>query len=483
MTTQTQTPVRIGGELWTGDGTVDVHNPYGGEVVGRVPLCGAEEVDRACASAARALARGGFPQHQRAEVLDRAAGLLRQRAEEFTERIVTESGKPVRTARGEVARCSDTLTFAAVEARKLSGEVVPMEASGSGAGKLALALRVPIGVVGAITPFNFPLNLVAHKLAPAIAAGCPVVLKPAPQTPLTGVAFVELLVEAGLPADWISVVTDTRAEAGGPLVEHDVPRLITFTGSAPVGWSIASKAPRKRVLLELGANSPVIVEPGTDLEFLAAKIKVAGFSHAGQSCISVQRILVHRSIHAELVAAVAEAAGSAVCGDPRDEATDVGPLIAPAEADRVRAWIEEAVAGGAELVCGGTLTDDGILRPTVVDRPPSESDLCRKEIFGPVVATIPYDDFDEAIRLANDTDFGLHVGVFTNDLDKALDAARRLEFGGVLVNEVPTFRADQQPYGGIRESGNTREGPAYAVIEMTELRFVSYEPPPKSIPG
>ena len=471
----TVTTIRLAGSMHAGRETVDVRNPYGGDVVGVVPLCGPDEVDRACRSAADALARGDFPQYRRAEVLERAASLMRDRIEEFAQRIMLESGKPIRTARGEAARCADTLIFAAVEARKLAGEVVPAEASASGAGKFAFALRMPIGVVAAIAPFNFPLNLVAHKLAPAIAAGCPVVLKPAPQTPLSGIALVELLVEAGLPEDWISVVCDTRAEAGGPLFEHEIPRMVTFTGSAPVGWSIAGKAPRKKVSLELGANSPLIIEPDADLDAIVEKVKVAGFSHAGQSCISVQRIIVQREVHERFVASVAKAAESLVVGDPADEATDVGPLIAPREADRVKGWIEEATAVGAELVTGGTVTDDGILRPTVVDRAPRDTNLCAKEVFGPVVVTIPYDEFDEALELANDTAFGLHVGVFTSDLGKALRAARELDFGGVLVNEVPTFRADQQPYGGIRDSGNTREGPKYAVEEMTELRFVSFQ--------
>lgn len=466
------TPVRIAGEPRTTDSAVDVTNPYGGDVVGRVPLCGEKEVDDACRSAAAALARRDFPQYARARVLETASGLMRERAAEFARLICAESGKPIRTARVEAARCVDTLTFAAAEARRLTGEMVPAEASETGQGKLMFALRVPIGVVAAITPFNFPLNLVAHKLAPAIAAGCPVVLKPAPQTPLSGIALVELLVEAGLPSDWISVVTDAGTDAGVPLVAHDVPRMVTFTGSVGVGWSIAAAAPRKKVALELGASSPVIVEPDADVAVLAAKVKVAGFAHAGQSCISVQRVIVHRDIHAETVDALCAAAESIVLGDPADERTDMGPLIAAAETERVQAWIGAAVDRGGRLVTGGRVRD-GILLPTIVDGAPRDTDLCAREVFGPVVVTIPYDDFGEAVAIANDTDFGLHAGVFTGDLATALNAVRDLDFGGVLVNEVPTFRADQQPYGGLRDSGNTREGPAYAIEEMTELRFVS----------
>jgi acyl-CoA reductase-like NAD-dependent aldehyde dehydrogenase len=472
-----QTPVPIGGEPFTGGSgdPVEIVNPYDGSVIAVVPRCGAHEVDRACRAATTALARHDFSQHERAAVLERAAALLRTRTDEFADTITVESGKPIRTAHVEASRTVDTLTFAAVEARRLTGDVVPMEASASGSGKLAFTLRVPIGVVAAITPFNFPLNLVAHKLAPAIAAGCPVVLKPAPQTPLSGLKLIDLLLEAGLPPDWISAVTDSGKEAGEPLVAHETPAMVTFTGSAPVGWSIAGAAPKKKVALELGANSPVIVEPGADLEAIAGKIRVAGFSHAGQSCISVQRVIVHHDVHEEMVTLLRKEAESLVVGDPRDHATEVGPLIRPAEADRVKQWVDEAVARGAQLVTGGASAGHGILQPTVVDRAPADTNLCRREVFGPVVVTIPYDDFDDALAIANNTDFGLHVGVYTSDLTKALTAARRLQFGGVLVNEVPTFRADQQPYGGVRESGNTREGPAYAVKEMTELRFVSLQ--------
>ncbi len=471
------TPVRIGGELVhsTDAEPVEVTNPYGGDVVATVPRCGPDEVDRACEAARAAFERDDLPQHRRARVLERAAELLRDRIDDFARTITEESGKPIRTARGEARRCVDTLTFAAVEARKLSGELLPMDASESGAGKVAFAMRIPIGVVAAITPFNFPLNLVAHKLAPAVAAGCPVVLKPAPQTPLSGLKLCDLLVEAGLPEDWISSVTDAGKEAGEPLVAHDVPTMVTFTGSAPVGWSIAAAAPKKRVALELGSNSPLVVEPDTDVEAIAATVRVAGFSHAGQSCISVQRIIVHRDVHSEMVDQLRKVAESLVVGDPADDATDVGPLIAPPESDRVRRWIEEATSAGAELITGGELTDDGILAPTVVDRAPRDTNLCTKEVFGPVVVTIPYDDFDEGLAIANDSDFGLHAGVFTSDVGKALRAARNLDFGGVLINEVPTFRADQQPYGGVRDAGNTREGPRYAVEEMTHLRFVSLQ--------
>lgn len=469
------TPARLGAEPVTNDSEpVEVVNPYTGEVIAAVTRCGPVEVDRACALAAEA-ARRSFPQHARAQVLERAAVAVGERLDELARLIAVESGKPLRTAAVEARRCVDTFTFAAAEARRLSGELLPMEGSASGSGKLGFALRVPIGVVAAITPFNFPLNLVAHKLAPAIAAGCPVVLKPASQTPLTALALVELLVAAGLPEDWVSVLTDGGREAGEALVAHPVPAMITFTGSAEVGWAIAAAAPRKKVALELGSTSPVVVEPDADPELVATKVALAGFAYAGQSCISVQRVLVHDDVHDDLVELLASRVADLVVGDPLDEATDVGPLIRPSEAERVRAWVGEAVAGGGRLVAGGEVVGRGLLQPTVVDAAPPDSDICRKEVFGPVVAVNAYSSFDQALAVANDSPFGLHAGVFTNDLGKALQAVRQLDYGGVLVNEVPTFRADQQPYGGVRDSGSAREGPAYAVRDMTRLKFVSFQ--------
>ncbi len=445
-------------------------SPYDGNPVARVPALGASHVAEAVAAAEAALARDDFPQHRRAEVLERAAELLAERIEEFAVTVAREAGKPIRDARAETARCVDTLRFSAVEARKLGGEVIPMDASASGAGRLGFALRHPIGVVAAISPFNFPLNLVAHKIGPAVAAGCPVVLKPAELTPVSAIRLVDLLVEAGLPADWISVLTGTGADAGMPLVEHPVPAVVSFTGSVPVGRRIQEAAPHKRVLLELGSNAPVIVEPDADLDRVIAAIRQGGFSYAGQSCISTQRVLAHHEIYDKLLYGLRVAIGTLRVGDPLAEETEVGPLISEAAAQRVSDWLAAAREAGAEVTGGerrGTL-----LTPAVVADPPRHLDVYRQEVFGPVITVTPYADLTEAIALANDSDFGLQAGIFTADLGAALRAARELAFGGVLINQVPTFRADQQPYGGLRDAGNTREGPAYAVQEMTELRFV-----------
>jgi acyl-CoA reductase-like NAD-dependent aldehyde dehydrogenase len=466
-----QTPVRVAGTRITKERSIEVRNPYSHEVIGLVPGCDAATVAVACEAAAAALARDDFPQYRRAEVLEKAARLVSERIDEFGRTIALEAGKPIRTARAEATRCVDTLTFAATEARKLTGEMIPMDASQSGYGRLAFALRVPIGVVAAITPFNFPLNLVAHKLAPAIAAGCPVVLKPASSTPFSSIMLVELLIESGMPHDWVSVVTGSGMEVGEALVTNPIPALVTFTGSPAVGWHIPGQAPRKKISLELGSNSPLIVEPDADLDLVASKVRVAGFSHAGQSCISTQRILVHESIHERFVDVLAEAIGTLVVGDPLDEATDVGPLISPEDTQRVHDWIDAAVADGATVAAGGVL-EDGLLMPTLVDNVSPDVDLCAKEVFGPVVVVLAYSTFDEALEMADTGEYGLHAGIFTTDLRKALTAVRKLHFGGILINEVPTYRADQQPYGGVKASGNTREGPAYAVHEMTQLRFV-----------
>lgn len=414
-----------------------------------------------------------LPAWKRAEILDNAANRLAARREEFATVIAREAAKPIKTARIEVDRAVGTFRFAAVEARTLVGEVVAMDAIPAGEGKFGFTMRVPIGVVGAIAPFNFPLNLVVHKVGPAIAAGCAVVLKPASQTPFSSILLARMLIdECGLPAEWLSVVTGGGSSVGNALVDHPDVALLTFTGSPDVGWGIRARAPRKRVGLELGNNAPIIIEPDGDWKTAAAKIRVAGFSHAGQSCISTQRILVHESIATNFLDELVRQVSTLVVGDPLDENTDVSSLISASERDRVHSWIDEAVAEGARVVLGGEITPEGLLRPTiVVDARPSMK-ICAKEVFGPVVAISTYSDVAEALRIANDSDFGLQAAIFTSNIGTALNAVRTLDFGGVVVNDVPTFRADQQPYGGLRDSGNTREGPAYSVREMTEIRMV-----------
>src|ERR671927_689152 len=397
-TVATERKLFVGGEwVETGD-WVEVRSPYSGGVVGRVAKAGAEETRRAVDAAERALAEP-LPAHRRAEILVRVAGYLGRRHDEVARQISDEAGKPMKAARVEARRAMSTYTFAAVEARKLAGEIVPMDASQSGEGKLAFTLRRPIGIVGAISPFNFPLNLVAHKLAPALAAGCAVVLKPAGQTPLSALLLAELEEEAGLPPGWLSVLVGPSAEIGDVLVEDERVRALTFTGSGEVGWKLRERAPRKRVNLELGNATPVVVAADADLDEAATKLAANAFSFAGQSCISVQRIYVERAAYDGFLERFLPKVEALRLGDPADEETDVGPVIDDDARERIVEWIEEARSAGARILAGG-------------------------------------------------------------------------EFGGVTINEAPTFRADQMPYGGVKGSGNTREGPAYAVRELTEERLV-----------
>ncbi|MEO5575493.1 MAG: aldehyde dehydrogenase family protein [Gaiellaceae bacterium] len=469
-TTAFEKKLLIAGEwVETGD-WVEVCSPYSGELVGRVAKAGAAEARRAV-DAAEAAMREPLPAHKRAEILVRVAGLLGRRHEEVAQTIAAEAGKPLKAARVETSRAMSTFTFAAVEARKLAGEMVPMDASQAGTGKLAFTLRQPIGIVAAISPFNFPLNLVAHKLAPALAAGCAVVLKPASQTPFSALLLAELETEAGLPPGWVNVLVGPASEIGDVLVEDERVRAITFTGSGDVGWKLAERAPRKRVKLELGNATPVLVEADADIEDVATKLAANAFAFAGQSCISVQRIYVQRDVYDDLVTRFVPRVEALVVGDPLDEATDVGPLIDADSRERVLAWIEEARSAGADILTGGDL-DGELLRPTVIANAAPDLKVSCEEVFGPVCTITAYDTLDEAIALANGTRYGLQAGIFTSNLKTALSAAARLEFGGVTVNEAPTFRADQMPYGGVKDSGNTREGPAYAVREFTEDRLV-----------
>ena len=467
--------VRIDGEAVTTDAWMEVRAPYDGALIAEVPRCDAQHVDRAVAAARRVMLDEPLAAWRRAEILDRAAEVLStdEVHEDLARTIAMESAKPLTTARGEVDRAVSTLRFSVAECRRLVGEMLPLDASQAGEGRLGFSLRVPVGVIGAITPFNFPLNLVVHKIGPAIAAGCAVVLKPAHQTPLSGLKLAELLHDrCGLPPAWLSTVTGAGSEVGAALVDHDDVAMITFTGSPEVGWGIRASAPRKRVSLELGNNAPVIVQPDAELDLAANKIAAAGFTHAGQSCISVQRVLVHESVASDLTDRLARAVEALVVGDPMDPATQVSSVIDVDNRKRIEGWIDEAAADGATVTCGGKVNTDGVLLPTVLTDVDLDAKVCREEIFGPVVTVNSYATIDEAFAIANDTKYGLHAGIFTTDLDIARRAISTLDFGGVIVNDVPTWRADQMPYGGLRDSGNTREGPAYAVQEMTELRSV-----------
>jgi acyl-CoA reductase-like NAD-dependent aldehyde dehydrogenase len=475
-TTALERKAFVGGEwVETGD-WIEVRSPYSGDIVGRVAKAGAAETRRAIDAAERAM-REPLPAHMRAEILVRVAGALGRRHDEVARQISDEAGKPMKAARVEATRAMSTYTFAAVEARKLAGEMVPMDAAQAGEGKLGFTLRRPIGIVGAISPFNFPLNLVAHKLAPALAAGCAVVLKPASQTPLSALLLAELEEEAGLPPGWLSVVAGSATEIGDALVEDERVKAITFTGSGTVGWGLKERAPRKKVNLELGNATPVIVTADADVAAAAAAMAANAFSFAGQSCISVQRLYVERPAYDAFVERFVPRVQALKIGDPADEETDVGPVIDEDARERILEWIEEARTGGADVLSGGE-EHEGLIQPTVIANASPDLKVSCEEVFGPVVTLNAVDSLDEAIELANATRYGLQAGIFTSRLDTALRAAHELEFGGVVVNEAPTFRSDQMPYGGVKDSGNTREGPAYAVRELTEERLVVIDGPP-----
>jgi acyl-CoA reductase-like NAD-dependent aldehyde dehydrogenase len=465
----TERKLLIDGEwIETGD-WLDIRSPYSGDVVGRVAKGGATEARRAVDAAARAL-QSPLPAHKRAEILVKVAGGIGRRHEELARTISDEAGKPMKAARIEASRAMSTYTFAAVEARKLAGEMVPMDGAQAGEGKLGFTLRKPIGVVGAISPFNFPCNLVAHKIAPALAAGCPVVLKPASQTPLSALFLAELELEAGLPDGWLNVVVGPASEIGDVLVEDERVKLITFTGSGEVGWGLQERAPRKRVKLELGNSTPAIVAADADLEAAATKLAGSAFAFAGQACISVQRIYVERPAYDAFVEAFVPKVEALTVGDPADDDTDVGPVIDDGSRLRILEWIDEAKASGATVLAGGV--EGELIRPTVLGNVPDDQKVSCEEVFGPVVVLNAIDSVDEGIERANGTKYGLQAGIFTASIDSALRAADGLEFGGITVNEAPAFRSDQMPYGGVKASGNTKEGPAWTVREMTEERLV-----------
>ena len=469
--TETIQKLYVDGEWYETGETTDVTSPYDGSVVGRVAYGGADDARRAIDAAARAM-ESPLPAHKRAEILDGVAALLRERRDEFARTIAQEAGKPITTAGIEVDRAVQTITFSALEARRLTGETVPMDAHPAGEGKAGLILRVPIGVVAAISPFNFPLNLVCHKVGPGFAAGCAVVLKPAGATPLSALLLAQAFADAGQPAGWLNVIVGRSSEIGDVITEDERVRMITFTGSSQVGWGIRQRANKKKVSLELGNSTPLIVLADADLEKAASAIAMHGFAFAGQSCISVQRVYVEDGVHDALIEKLVPKVEALKVGDPLDPATQVGPVIDHDNRDRIKSWVDAATAGGAKLLAGGEIADDGLLHPTLLDDVSLDMDVACHEVFGPVVTVARVSGLEQAIEQANGTDYGLQAGIFTQDITKAMAAAHGLDFGGVTINEAPTYRADQMPYGGVKESGNTREGTKFAVQEMTEPRMV-----------
>ena len=463
--------LRIAGPVGTGD-PLTVRSPWDGSEVATINTTRLDEVDGVLDNAVAALAEWRWtPAWRRSQILERTSHLLEDHAEEIARLIALEGGKPLKDARVEARRGASTFRWASEEAKRTAGEVIEMDADQGGENRFGWTIREPRGVIVAISPFNFPLNLVSHKVAPALAGANVVVLKPASSTPLTALRLAELLGEAGLPDGVLQVVVGSGSTLGAALVKDDRANMVTFTGSPPVGRRIASDAGMKMVTLELGNNSATIVDEDADLELALQRIVAGGFTNSGQVCISVQRVVVHEKVFEEFVAALATSVAALKVGDPLDETTDVAALIDEDETARVKAWVSEAIDQGATLLTGG-IDADGNLRPTVLSNVTRDMKVCALEVFGPVLAVIKARDICEAIEISNDSAFGLQGGIFTRDLNKALYAARHLEVGGVMVNEVPTFRVDHMPYGGIKSSGMGREGVKFAIAEMTELKMV-----------
>ena len=470
-TTESVRKILVGGEWYETGETLDVTSPFDGSVVAQVAYGGRADAERAVDAAAKAM-ETPLPAHERAAILDRVAALLRERREDLARTISQEAGKPISTAQVEADRAVQTILFSAHEARGLGGELIGMDAHPAGVNHAGMVMRRPIGVVGAISPFNFPLNLVAHKIGPAFAAGCACVLKPATATPLSALALAQAFADAGQPAGWLNVIVGRSSEIGDVLIDDERVKLITFTGSSDVGWKLRSRAARKKVNLELGNSTPLIVMADADMEKAATAVSANGYAFAGQSCISIQRVYVEDSAYDRFVEALQPKVQALVTGDPSDPATQVGPVIDEENRDRILAWVKEAVDGGATLLAGGETDNHGLLRPTLLGDVDLDMQVACREVFGPVVALARVTDIEDAVDKANGTDYGLQAGVFTQDIGRAMWAAQQLDFGGVTVNEAPTWRADHMPYGGVKESGNTREGPKYAVQEMTEPRLV-----------
>jgi acyl-CoA reductase-like NAD-dependent aldehyde dehydrogenase len=470
----------IAGQWVSTEKALPVVNPFDDTVITEVPVADDAVVDAAITAAeAGAEEMRHLPAHARSLILSRCADLLAARSHDFTDSIIAEAGKPRKHASGEVARAAETLRFAAGEALRIHGETVPMDAARGSENRRGFFIRVPLGVIAAITPFNFPLNLVVHKVAPALAAGNSVVLKPATKTPLTALMLAEVLLEAGLPPKALNVAVGPGATAGNALVRDSRVRMITFTGSPPVGEQIKRESGIRRVTLELGSNSGAIVDETADLNRALTRCLVGGFAYSGQVCIHTQRLYLHRAIADEFTARFVDAAGRLAVGDPASAATDVGPMIDRAALARSLALVEAARAAGARVLCGGRAEGTALL-PTVLSGVQADMPIVCEETFAPVVTIETFADFDEAVRKFNDGsaagtyEYGLACGVFTRDIERAFRAADELAVGNVYVNDSSSFRADQQPYGGVRDSGTGREGPRFAVEEMTDIRFISF---------
>jgi acyl-CoA reductase-like NAD-dependent aldehyde dehydrogenase len=463
----------IDGQWVNGGAILEVKNKYSGQTIAGLPTARREDVDAAVAAAQNARdVMADMPAYQRSEILLRTAALIRERSDDLAKTIAAEAGKALKFARAEVDRAQSTFTIAAEEAKRLHGETVPLDAVPSGDGYFGFWTRRPVGVIAAISPFNFPLNLVAHKVAPAIASGNTLVLKPASTTPLSALKLCQILHEAGLPAGAINLVVGPGGTVGEWLVTDPRVDKITFTGSPEIGRHILSVAGIKKVTLELGNASPVIIAPDADLDFVAKRCALGAFYNSGQVCISVQRIYSQKQVYEPFMEKFVRASQAMVVGDPLDERVDVGPMIDLKEVDRIDGWVQEAEAGGAKILTGGR-REGSVFYPTVLTHVDAQMKVIAEEVFAPVASVISCDDFEESLRQANDSKFGLQVGVFTRDIERVFKAVKRLNFGGVIINDTPSFRADHMPYGGNRQSGLGREGVRYAMEDMTNIQMVA----------
>jgi acyl-CoA reductase-like NAD-dependent aldehyde dehydrogenase len=463
----------IGGQWVRGGPPIEVKNKYSGQTIASIPTARPEDVAAATAAAQiGAATMADMPAHRRAEILLKTAALLRERFEDFATTIAAEAGKALKYSRAEVDRAISTFTIASEEAKRLHGETIPLDAVPSGEGYFGFWVRRPVGVIAAISPFNFPLNLVSHKVAPAIASGNSLILKPATSTPLAAVKLCQALQDAGLPPGAINLVVGPGSTVGEWLITEPRVDKITFTGSPDIGRHILSVAGIKKVTLELGNTSPVVIAPDADLDFVAKRCAVGAFYNSGQVCISVQRIYSQRQVYDGFSEKFVKATEAMVVGDPLDERVDVGPMIDAKEVDRIEGWVKEAQASGARVLTGGK-RDGVVYYPTVLTDVDAGMKVIAEEVFAPVASVIACDDFEESLRQANDTKFGLQVGVFTKDIDRVLMAVKRLNFGGVIINDTPNFRADHMPYGGNRQSGLGREGVRFAMEDMTNIQMVA----------
>ncbi|PFJ14180.1 aldehyde dehydrogenase [Bacillus cereus] len=451
-----------------------LYAPYSEEILAEIAQGTEKDVQEAVTSAKNAMQKmNKLSAYDRATILEKVAQKMDERREEFAEIIAKEAAKPIRAARGEVDRTVQTYKFAAEEAKRIYGETLPLDAASGADGRIAYTIRKPIGVIGAITPFNFPLNLVAYKVGPAIAAGNTVVLKPADQTPLSSYALVELFEEAGLPKGALNIISGPGPTVGEAMVKNDEVAFITFTGSPKVGIGIKEKAGLKRVTLELGSNAAVIIDEDVELtDEIIERVKWGAFVNSGQVCISVQRVFVHENRIDEFLSKLKKAMETVVVGDPLQEETDVSALISKKDVGRIEMWVQEAIGEGATVLYGGRKHDARIFEPTVLTNVPEHVSVQCQEVFGPLLTVNPFKEFDEAIERVNNSRYGLQAGVFTNNLLKAMRAIDKLEVGGVMINDIPTFRVDHMPYGGVKESGTGREGIKYAIEEMTEMKLV-----------